>query len=82
MSALIVQLSPGDIEAIAAAVAAQLKQPDDALLTVEQASALTGVSVKGLERRRSRGMAPHAVKRGRSVRYLKSEIEHYIAGGR
>lgn len=80
MSALQVQLSPGDIVAIAAAVAAQLKKPDDALLTVEQTAALTGITVKGLERRRSRGQAPHAVRRGSRVRYLRSEVERFIAG--
>ena len=80
MSVVVVKLDDTDVERIASAVAAQLKKRDDALLTVEQAAALTGITVKGLERRRSRGQAPHAVRRGRRVRYLRSEVERFIAG--
>jgi predicted DNA-binding transcriptional regulator AlpA len=80
VSRLALELSDEDVKRIAAAVAEQLKKPNDALLTVEQAATLTGITVKGLERRRSRGQAPHAVRRGRSVRYLRSEVERFIAG--
>lgn len=80
MSVVVVKLDDADVERIASAVAAQLKKPDDALLTVEQAAALTGITVKGLERRRSRGQAPHAVRRGSRVRYLRSEVERFIVG--
>ena len=81
MAAVELRLADEDVRRIAAAVAEQLQKPSEALLTVSQVSSLTGLSSKALERRRSRGVAPHAVKRGGRVRYLRSEVERYVAGG-
>ena len=80
MSTVSLQLSDQDVARIAAAVAERLKRPAETLLTAAQASAVTGLSLKALERRRSRGQAPHSVKRSGRVNYLQSEIEAYVAG--
>ena len=81
MSGLVVQLSPGDIEAIATAVARQLaKAPKAALLTPEQVATRTGLSLKALERRRSRNQPPLSVRRGRRVYYMAAAVDDYIAG--
>ena len=79
MSIVTVELSQADVARIAAAVAAELrKRPDDSLLTPKQAAEFVGLSEKALERRRSRGMPPEAVKRGGRVFYLRSVVEQFI----
>ena len=83
MSTVALQLSDHDVARIALAVVAELKkQPEDRLLTPRQAAAVVGLSEKALERRRSRGMQPEAVKRGARVFYMKSALEQYVARGR
>ena len=81
MSIVTVELSQADVARIAAAVAAELrKRPDDSLLTPKQAAEVVGLSEKALERRRSRGMPPEAVKRGGRCFYLRSTIEEFVRG--
>ncbi len=48
------------------------------LLTVEQASEMTGLSVETLNQWRSQGLHLPYVKLGKSVRYLRRDIETYI----
>jgi predicted DNA-binding transcriptional regulator AlpA len=74
-------LSDADVSRIAQAVAVELrKQPSAELLTPEQTARKTGLSLKALERRRSRNQRPLAVRRGGRVRYLASEVDAFIAG--
>ena len=82
VAAVSIALSDDDVVRIAVAVAEQLRRPADRLVTPQQASALTGISIKGLERRRSRALAPRSVKRGGRVFYLASELDRYIAENR
>jgi predicted DNA-binding transcriptional regulator AlpA len=50
------------------------------LLTEQQAAEYLTRSVSSLRRDRKRGTGPNFVRLGRSVRYLKSELDSYILG--
>lgn len=81
MSTVALQLSDVDVQRIAAAVAQQLaRAPKAELLTPAQVANRTGLSLKALERRRSRNQPPLSVKRGGRVFYTAAAIEDYIAG--
>ena len=81
MSSVAFQLSDDDIGRIAAAVAQQLaKQPAAELLTPAQVAARTGLTLKSLERRRSRNQAPLSVRRQGRVFYTAAEVEKYVRG--
>lgn len=51
-----------------------LKPPDEELLTTEEAAAITKLSTHWFKRKRWEGRGPPYRRRGRSVRYLKSEL--------
>jgi len=48
--------------------------PDDELLTTAEAARITKMSIAWYERERWLGSGPPYHRRGRSVRYLKSEL--------
>lgn len=48
--------------------------PDDEFLTTQEAAKLTKMSVAWYEKKRWEGQGPPYRKRGRAVRYLKSEL--------
>jgi hypothetical protein len=56
--------------------------PDEELLTTEQAMAIMKVSMSWLERGRRSGDGPPFLRRGRSVRYLRSDLLAWWNEGR
>ena len=76
------RLPDAEVERIAAAAVAHLaKTPRAELLTPAQVAARTGLSLKALERRRSRGVPPFAVKRGGRCFYTAASVAEFIEGG-
>jgi len=75
------RLPDAEVERIARAVVAQLAQaPKAELLTPAQVAAKTGLSLKALERRRSRNQPPLSVKRGGRVFYTGAAVHEFIEG--
>jgi excisionase family DNA binding protein len=48
------------------------------LLTVQQVAELTGLSVETLNQWRSQGLHIPYIKLGKTVRYLRKDVERYI----
>jgi len=56
------------------ATAAPLIQPDEEILTTREAAALTKMSTSWYENARWRNEGPPFRRRGRAIRYVKSEL--------
>lgn len=56
--------------------------PDEELLTTEQAAAIMKVSISFLERGRQSGDGPLFLRRGRTIRYLRSDLLAWWNEGR
>ena len=82
MSSLTINLSPEDIDAIAAAVAERIapapKPERDELVDEKQAALELDVSIKTLQSWRHRQRGPVFVKVGRAVRYRRRDIERFV----
>lgn len=54
-------------------------EQEDTIMTVEEASAFTRLSIKNLQARRCYNQPPAYIKLGRLVRYRRSDLERFLA---
>ena len=74
---VIVESAPAALDSIPSAILT-----DPALTDAQVSAALGGISIDTLAQWRHRGVGPRFVKIGRSVRYLRSDVEQWLREAR